>query len=77
MISSYLVDRTIEEVHTCIGYDPSSEFPSDEVAKSGVPNGPSTPVEYWEILQRLGCLSRIERAQFGAKMYEKAEAADK
>ena len=47
------------------------------MAKSGILNGPSTPVEYWEILQRLGYLSRIERAQFGAKMYEKAEAADK
>lgn len=77
MNPSYLVDRTIEEVHTCIGYDLSSECPPNEVGKSGVPHGPSTPAEYWEILQRLGLLSRVERAQFGAKMYEKAEAADK
>jgi hypothetical protein len=52
------------------------EFP-DDVVGSGGTNRPSTSEEYWEIVQRLGYLSRIERAQFGAKMYEKAEAADK
>ncbi|MCK4828881.1 hypothetical protein KA005_74845 [bacterium] len=77
VIPSYLVDKTIEQVHTCIGYDPSFEFPSDETTEYVVQGGPATPVEYWEIVQRLGYLSRIERAQFGVKMLEKAEAADK
>ena len=77
MIPSYLVDKSIEEVHKCIGYDASREFPPHTRPESGLLNGPSTPVEYWEILQRLGHLTRIERAQFGAKMYEKAVAADK
>lgn len=76
MIPSYLVDKTIEEVHTCIGYDPNSEYPPAVLQETRAGVGPAGPVEYWEILQRLGRLSRVERAQFGAKMYEKAHAAD-
>ena len=76
MIPSYLVDKTIEEVHIGIGHHSSIEF-SDDDRKPGGANRPSTAEDYWEIVQRLGALSRIERAQFGAKMYEKAEAADK
>lgn len=77
MMPSYLVDKTIEEVHKCIGYDPSSALTPELVAESRAVSGPTTPVEYWEIMQRLGHLSRIERAQFGEKMYEKAAAADR
>lgn len=77
IMPSYLVDKTIEEVHKCIGHNPIAPFRSDDAPEPGVLNRPTTPGEYWEIMQRLGYLSRIERAQFGAKMYEKAEAADK
>lgn len=71
---SYLVDRTIEEVHTCIGYDPTSEYPEEIRRETSTVS--SGGAEYWEIVQKLGRLSRIERVQFGEKMLEKARSAD-
>jgi hypothetical protein len=57
MMPSYLVDKTIEEVHKCIGHNPIAAFQSDDAPERGVLNRPTTPVEYWEIMQRLGYLS--------------------
>lgn len=72
---SYVVDLLIEQVHTCIGYDPRTEDPA-VYPEDAVPSGPSSGVEYWEIVQRLGRLTRIERAQFGENILEKLRAAD-
>ncbi len=73
---SYLVDKTIEQLHLCIGYDPAAEYPDNVEPGHTLPSGGCTAAEYWEILQELTRLTRIERAQLGAKMLEKATAAD-
>jgi hypothetical protein len=73
---SYLVDKTIEQLYSCIGYDSTTEFPDNAGPGHTPPSGKSTAAEYWEILQELTRFTRIERAQLGAKMLEKATAAD-
>ncbi len=73
--SSYVIDLIIGQVHSCIDFDPRSEDPNVYPAEAS-PSGPSGGLEYWEIVQRLGRLTRIERAQFGEKVFEKLHAAD-
>jgi len=75
MLPSYVVDRTIEQVHTCIGYNPSVED-SEEPAADQYRGRAAGGTEYWELIHKLGMLTRIERAQFGEKMISAARRAD-
>jgi len=74
--SSYIVDQVIEQVHTCISYDSQGKS-SCACPEDFEPQDMQGAKEYWEIVQRLGRLTRVERAQFGNKIIEKLKAADK
>jgi len=70
---SRLVDRTIESVHRCIGFDVS-----DDLSDVGGPSdlGSSGVREYLVIAEELSGLTRVQRMDLGEAMLMKARQAD-
>lgn len=70
---SYLIDRAIEWLHTCIGYEHPFVIPNLIPIPTKSPNH----VKYAKIALELSRLNRLERRMIGEKWVEKMELAEK